>query len=71
VSGCDTINVSSGNGIFMCHFTPINGGLCVNLRMTATGVGTICGTGVIDSGTNGQSYYEGVYNGSFDWEVEV
>jgi hypothetical protein len=71
VSGGDTINVSSGNGIFMCHFTPINGGLCVNLRMTATGVGTICGTGVIDSGTNGQSYYEGVYNGSFDWEIEV
>jgi hypothetical protein len=30
----------------------------------------ICGTGVIGTGS-GDSYYEGVYNGTFSWEISA
>jgi hypothetical protein len=67
----ESISVSSRSGIAMSHHTPINGGLCVNLYMASTSsVPVICGTGVIGTGS-GDSYYEGVYNGTFSWEISV
>jgi hypothetical protein len=65
------ISKSRINGITMSHHTPINGGACVNLyMMSTTTVPVICGTGVIGTGS-GEFYYEGVYGGTFSWEISA